>query len=252
MKPYDEKFIIDKIKEYSSQIQVNEIGKYKIMKRDGLKGIIDGYLYEREGEVNTEIPELVGEERIWMRICPKEIQGSYEFIKLAKGKVGIVGLGLGYIVQEISKKDEVEEIIVYEISQDVIDLYNSNFQNNKKIKIIHGDAFKVKGEKFDLFFSDIYEYKLSLKVVEDYIELNKIHNIEQYLFFGLEHFLLSCSYDEIVWVYLPEPWMDMSKRISNRLDDSGYIKYYKKLDEKLVSEVLEAFKVIFNENEEEE
>jgi hypothetical protein len=251
MKPYEEKFIIDKIEEYNSQIQVNEIGKYKILKRDGLKGIIDGYLYEKEGEVNTEIPELIGEEKIWMRISPKEIQGSYEFIKMAQGRIGIAGLGLGYIVQEISKKDEVKEIIVYEVSQDVIDLYNSNFKDNKKIKIIHEDAFKAKGEQFDFFFSDIYEYKLSLKVVEDYIKLNNIHHIKEYLFFGLEHFLLSCSYEEIVWVYIPETWMEISKSISRTLGDSGYVKYYKKLDEKLVSEVLEAFKPIFNEGEEE-
>jgi len=250
MKPYDEKFIIDKIEEYNAQIKVNEIGKYKIIKRDGLKGIIDGYLYEKEGEIKTEIPELIGKDRIWMRISPKEIQGSYEFIKIAKGRVGIAGLGLGYTVQELSKKDEVQEIIVYEISQDVIDLYNSNFKNNEKIKIIHSDAFKATVETFDFFFSDIYEYKLSLKVVEDYIKLNNIHHIEECLFFGVEHFLLSCSYDEIVWVYIPESWMKMSKRISSTLDDSGYIKYYKKLDEKVVSEVLEAFKPIFNEEEE--
>lgn len=252
MKPYDEKFIIDKIKEYNSQIKVNEIGKYKILKRDGLKGIIDGYLYEKEGQLNTEVPELIGEDIIWMRISPKEIQGSYGFINVARGRIGIAGLGLGYTVQEVAKKDEVKEIIVYEISQDVIDLYNSNFKHNNKIKIIHGDAFKAKGEEFDFFFSDIYEYKVSLKVVEDYVKLNNIHNIKEYLFFGVEHFLLSCSYDEIVWVYIPENWMKITKMLSSTLEESGYIKYYKKLDEKLVSEVLEGFKLIFNEGEEEE
>jgi hypothetical protein len=250
MKPYDEKFIIDKIEEYNAQIKVHEIGQYKALKREGFKGIIDGYLYEKEGEVNTKIPELICNDKICMRISPKEIQGSYEFIKMAKGRVGIAGLGLGYIVQEISKKDEVYEIVVYEISQDVIDIYNSNFKNNEKIKIIYGDAFKAKGEKFDFFFSDIYEYKLSLNVVEDYIKFNNIHQIEEYLFFGVEHFLLSCSYEEIVWVYIPENWMEMSKRLASTLDDSGNMRYYKKLDEKLVSEVLEAFKPVFNNDEE--
>ena len=36
--------------------------------------------------------------------------------KMAKGKVGVVGLGLGYAVEEMAKKPEVEEITVYEIS----------------------------------------------------------------------------------------------------------------------------------------
>ncbi|MGL4109229.1 hypothetical protein [Clostridium sp. LP20] len=251
MKPYNEKFIIDKIKEYSINIKVDEVGKYKIIKRDGLQGIIDGYLYESKGELKVSIPELIGEERVWMRIGPKEIESSYEAIKFAKGKVGVVGLGLGYVVQEMAKKKEVKEIVVYEISQDVIDLYKRNFKNNKKIKVILGDAYEAKREKFDFFYVDIYEYKLSLKVVEDYIKFNDLHDIENYTFWGMEHFLLSCSYDEIVWVFIPEIWMDMSKDISNNLDKSGYIKDYKRLDEELVSEVLAAFKTILNEGEEE-
>ena len=251
MKPYNEKYIVDKINEYSRIIKVDEVGKYKIIKRDGLQGIIDGYLYEKNGELKESIPELIGEERVWMRISPKEIESSYEAIKFARGKVGVVGLGLGYVVQEMAKKSDVKEIIVYEISQDVIDLYNRNFKSNKKIKIVLGDAYKAKREQFDFFYVDIYEYKLSLQVVEDYKKFNEIHDIENYTFWGMEHFLLSCNYDEIVWVFIPEMWMDMSKDISSSLDISGYIKNYKRLDEELVSKVLAAFKEVLNEGEEE-
>ena len=250
MKPYNSEFIIDKIKEYEGVLKIDEVGSFKIIKREGLKGIIDGYLYEKEGELQTVIPELIGNNRVWMRIGPKEIQGCYEFIKKAKGRVGVVGLGLGYLVQELSKKEEVEEIVVYEISKDVIELYNRNFEENPKIRIIFGDAFKAKGERFNFFFADIYEYKLSKQVVHDYEKLTQIHEIEEYSFFGMEHFLLSCSYEEIVWVYVPELWMEMSKDIANELSKSGYMKYYKQLDDKLVSEVLGAFKVILNEGEE--
>lgn len=249
MIPYNESFIINKIKEYDLKIKDGKVGDYKIIKRDSLEGLIDGYLYTKEGVINGPIPELIGREKVWMRISPKEIEGSYQAIKWARGKVGVVGLGLGYVVQEMAKKDDVKEIIVYEISQEVIELYKMNFKENKKIKIIQGDAFKAKGESFDFFFVDIYEYKLSLKVVEDYIAFRKLHNIEEYTFFGLEHFLLSCSYDEIVWVFIPEIWMGMSKDISSALDQSGYIKHYEKLDEELVSEVLAAFKGVLNEEE---
>ncbi len=47
---------------------------------------------------------------------------------MAKGKVGVVGLGLGYVVEEMAKKPEVEEITVYEISKEIIELYYENFQ----------------------------------------------------------------------------------------------------------------------------
>ena len=48
-----------------------------------------------------------------MRLTPLEIEGSYFAIERAKGKVGIVGLGLGYVAQEMAKKEEVDEVIVY-------------------------------------------------------------------------------------------------------------------------------------------
>ena len=66
-------------------------------------------------------------------------------------KLELLGLGLGYVVQEIAKKCNVKEVIVYEISEEVINLYNHNFKQNEKIKIIKGDAFKAK-EKNLIFF----------------------------------------------------------------------------------------------------
>ena len=247
MKPYDEKFIIEKIKEYNEKIEVNEVGNYKIIKRDGIKGIIQGYMYKREGEVKEHILELWGEDRVWMRISPMEIESSYEFIKFAEGKVGVVGLGLGYVVQELAKKPEVKKIIVYEKSKDVIDLYRKSFKTNRKIKIINKDAFEVPADVFNYFYVDIYEYKLVKRVVKDYVEFNKLHKIENYAFWGVEHFLLSCSFEEIKWVYIPDLWIDMAKELSSRLEESGYMKYYERLDEELVSEILGEFKDILNE-----
>ena len=247
MKPYDKKFIIDKIKEYDNKIDSAVVGSFEILKRDSLEGEVEGYLYTKSDIITGPIPELVGQDKqIWMRLSPKEIEGSYEFIKYATGKVGIVGLGLGYVAQELAKKKDVKKIVVYEISEDVVELYKRNFGENDKIEIIVGDAFKAERNEFDFFYSDIYEYKLSMKVVEDYIKFNEIHDIKEYSFFGIEHFLLSCKYEEIVWVYIPEIWMAMCKELSEALDKSGYIKFYKQLDEELVSEVLAGFKKVLN------
>ena len=69
-----------------------------------------------------------------MKISPMEIESSYMFIKYAKGVVGIVGLGLGYVVQELAKKSNVDEIIVvYEQGKRRYrPLYYSNFEEIKK------------------------------------------------------------------------------------------------------------------------
>ena len=166
---------------------------------------------------------------------------------MAKGKVGVVGLGLGYAVEEMAKKPEVEEITVYEISQEVVDLYYSNFPKNPKINVVCCNAYEAERKEFDFFYADIYEYKITSQIVEDYKKFNELHNIEEYSFFGMEHFLLSCSYTEIVWVYIPENWMESSRRAFEAIQESNLLSYYEKLDENLVSQVLEEFKEVLND-----
>ena len=104
MKPFDREYVLDKIREYNNKIKNNKIGDFEIKSIDGLKGTIQGYLYSKEDELNVRILELHAPEHVWMRLTPLEIQASYFAIKMAKGKVGVVGLGLGYAVEEMAKK----------------------------------------------------------------------------------------------------------------------------------------------------
>lgn len=246
MKPYNKDFIIKEVQEYNSLINEYTRGCYSIKKKTS-KGIrLQGYMYENTQEYDLPMIQLLKDDKSLMRLTPKEIESSYQAIKFAKGKVGIVGLGLGYVVDKIAKKSKVSEVVVYEISEEVIEMYKKNFGINNKVKIIHGDAFKAKSEKFDFFYVDIYEYKLDTRVVEDYSAFNKLHEIEEYSFWGMEHFLLSCNYEEVLWVYIPENWIEMSKNLYVSLDTSGYIKNYKQLEEDKVRDVLKEFKKILN------
>ena len=247
MKPYNEEFIVNLLQEYNERIDEDIIGTHRIVKLNTSDEIIDGYLYKKPGHLKVPVIELYNEDNLVMRLDNKEIESTYEIIKFARGKVGIVGLGIGYVVQEMAKKEDVEEITVYEISEDVINLYEHNFEHNPKIKIIKEDAFKAKRKEFDYFYVDIYNYNISMRMVEDYKKFIELHKIKDYTFWGIEHFLLSCSYNEIVWVYIPETWMAMAKEIANKLSISGNMEYYYKLDEKLISDMLEGFKVILNE-----
>lgn len=246
MKPYNKEFVFQEMKKYDKLMHAGTSGNYRIVKSVTKEQNLQGYMYENKEIYNIDVIQLLKQDVSLMRLSPKEIESSYEAIKFARGKVGIVGLGLGYVVQEIAKKNSVNEVIVYEISKEVIELYNQNFGENKKIKIIEGDAFKAERQKFDFFYVDIYEYKLTDKVVEDYRIFNELHEIEDYSFWGLEHFLLSCQYEDIVWVYIPEIWIEMSKKLYESLDSSGYIKMYKPLEEKKVKTILMEFKEILN------
>lgn len=246
MKPYNKNFVFQEMKRYNDLINQGTCGDYKIVKDAMEKQNLQGYMYENEEEYNIDIIQLYKKDTPLMKLTPKEIESAYVTISFAYGKVGIVGLGIGYVVQEIAKKSDVKEVIVYEISDEVIKLYNQNFQQNKKIKIIKGNAFDAKKEKFDFFYVDIYGYELTGKIVSDYKAFNELHEIEEYSFWGLEHFLLSCKYEDIVWVYIPENWISMSKKAYEALDASGYIKSYKPLDEEKVRQILLEFKEILN------
>lgn len=247
MKPFDREYVLNKIQEYNNKIKNNKIGDFEIKSIDGLQGVIQEYLHSKEGNLDVRILELHAPEHIWMRLTPLEIEASYFAIKMAKGKVGVVGLGLGYAVEEMAKKPEVKEITVYEISQEVVDLYYSNFPKNPKINVVCCNAYEAESKEYDFFYADIYEYKITSQIVEDYKKFNELHKIEEYSFFGMEHFLLSCSYTEIVWVYIPENWMESSRRAFEAIQESNLLPYYEKLDDNLVSQVLEQFKEVLND-----
>ncbi|MDD7794948.1 hypothetical protein [Clostridium sp. 'White wine YQ'] len=239
--PFDRAYYIDKIEEYNAVIKENQLGDFKIIKKDGINKPVEHYLFKADEECNNAILELSSSDGIIMSLSPLEIEGCFESIKRAKGKVGVVGLGLGYYVQEIIKKPQVKEVIVYEKSKEIIELYYKSFNENPKIRIINEDAFSVKGEEFDFFFVDIYSYELSLDVVSDYIRFNKLHNITEYSFWGLERFLLSCQMEDLVWVYIPEEWLSMVRDLYNKFEETKYFKNFKPMDENIVKEVLHAF-----------
>ena len=123
MKPYDKNYLIDKINEYNNLISPAKIGSFEIKNINEKKDFINGYMYSKKENIDLSIIELHGPNNIWMKISPLELESSYMFIKYATGRVGVVGLGLGYVVQELAKKDDISEIIVYEKEKEIIDLY---------------------------------------------------------------------------------------------------------------------------------
>lgn len=243
MIPFQKDYYIQKMKEYNSKIEPTVIGGFSVKYNENLK-IFDGYLYGNIEDIDDKVIELKQGSNLWMRISPHEIQGCFESIKRARGRVGVVGLGLGYFTEEVLKKEEVSQVIVYEISEEVIEIYNKNFGENSKLTIIQGDAFKAKREEFDFFFVDIYEYDLRDTVVEHYVRFNEMHNIEEYSFWALEHFLLSCPTEKLVWVYIPEHWMAMAKDLFERFNDAGYVEQFTPIEEEKAVEILNKFKEV--------
>lgn len=75
----------------------------------------------------------------------------------AKGRVLVTGLGLGCVVRGLLASPDVEHITVVEIDGKIIEVVGREFENNPRVKIIHGDALKVKlSERFDYGWHDLW------------------------------------------------------------------------------------------------
>ena len=150
----------------------------------------------------------------------------------------------GYFVEELASKAKVEKVIVYENNEDIIEIYNRLFDKNEKIEIVNCDARDVKGGKFDFFFVDIYRHEFNIDIVDDYELFNKNHNIKEYSFFGMEHFVLSLREEDIIEEVLPEYWLAMSKNVGDKFFESRYKDNFIPVTYKKAKSIYDKFKLI--------
>ena len=87
----------------------------------------------------------VWNETPWMSLTPAEILTLREGTRLAKGRVVIGGLGLGHQLIEVSKRLQVKENVLVELSQELVDFYLPRIRPliKKRLTVLVGDAFKI-------------------------------------------------------------------------------------------------------------
>jgi hypothetical protein len=97
-----------------------------------------------------------------MSNTPAEIADHVPFIARACGDILINGLGLGVALTAILKKPDVSSVTIVEVSEDLIALVASTYLKDRRVKIIHDDAFAFKiprkPEKYDTVFHDIWQH----------------------------------------------------------------------------------------------
>jgi len=102
---------------------------------------------------------------------------KYELIKdLFKGDVLNIGLGMGTSVNTILNNPNVNSLIVYEIEEDIIGLYNK-LHTNEKLTIHNLNAFtNIPSGKFDCILYELFIYNEEIynKSI-NYINLMKTH-----------------------------------------------------------------------------
>ena len=90
----------------------------------------------------------------WMSLTPNEVYAFRDKIKVAHGKVGIAGLGMGWLARRVSERDEVDSVDVVEIDENIIEFFGKQF--NDKVRLIHDDAYNHDWLQYDVVIWDIW------------------------------------------------------------------------------------------------
>lgn len=157
-----------------------EIKKYSVSKHDAEIFNIRG-AFSSMGHYSIQpgnYIKLTYKDDVVMSDTPNELSSHRMFVWDAKGRLLIVGLGLGIVLRAVLDKKKVSHVTVIEKSEDVIKLVAPRFENDikykNKVKIIHADIFEWKPEKlekFDYAWFDIWN-DVCITNIE---EINKLH-----------------------------------------------------------------------------
>ncbi len=111
-------------------------------------------------DADIDMPALIEGNRVWMSPAISEIESMRDGIEKGHGKCMTMGLGIGVLPYLWLLKDEVESVTIVEFNKDVIDLFDKyirpQFPNDKKLEILHGDAFEFYNEEFLNSFDYVY------------------------------------------------------------------------------------------------
>ena len=85
----------------------------------------------------------------WMSVTPAEMISQRSGIRRAQGKVVVGGLGLGWFLDQVCSKDDVEEVIVVERNEELLDWYGYRLcRDQAKVREVICDDVYAVAERF--------------------------------------------------------------------------------------------------------
>jgi hypothetical protein len=139
-----------------------KIERFVISEEEAVFGRIRAAVNGRGGIVAGTYTRLTRGRTIVMSDTPDEMRDHYAPVVNAKGRVLIVGLGIGMVLDACLSKEGVEHVTVVEMSPDVIKLSGPHYQEKygDRLTIIEANIFEwkpPKGEKWDVAWFDIWD-----------------------------------------------------------------------------------------------
>ncbi|WP_445682331.1 hypothetical protein [Radicibacter daui] len=107
---------------------------------------------------------LIRDGSTWMSMTPMEIESQEIGVRLSRGDVVILGMGMGWAAAVTALRDEVSSVTVVELDADVLALHEeldifSQLPEaaRRKISIVHGSAFSYRPTgPVDFLMADIW------------------------------------------------------------------------------------------------
>lgn len=141
--------------------RITEFDKKMFVMRSAFQASPNSY-YDSQIQHSFDYVRLMKGNTVWMSNTPMEIGTAMRFMKQAHGKVFVAGLGIGVTLLPVLEKEKVEEVIVCEIDQQVIDIWEKSSVNIDTSKLtihncdVHDTEKMLTDEKFDTLWFDIW------------------------------------------------------------------------------------------------
>lgn len=104
--------------------------------------------------------EIKDPQTVWMSLTPAEVLTCRPGIVVARGRVAVFGLGLGWQTHEILKKKTVEHVDVFDINQDLLDAIGPSLQqrHGERVRLHLGDFCESRDwSRYDTAIVDIWQ-----------------------------------------------------------------------------------------------
>lgn len=137
-----------------------KVERFTISKKDCQMAV---FSYGHRTPMPGTYTRLMNSGTVVMSDTDAEMRDHYEPIWKARGDILINGLGLGMVLLNCMKKQEVDKATVVEISQDVINLVGNHYKEmyGDKLEIVNADSMTwkpPKGVRYGMVWHDIWTY----------------------------------------------------------------------------------------------
>lgn len=130
-----------------------------ILDRNGHEIVIPAGVYTHLFRVTDSTLHLEPPGTVVMEDTPVELKTHLPFMRRARGRVLVTGLGLGCVVRGLLVNPNVDHITCIEKSKDVLNLVEPYMPKTERLSIVHADAFEWVAEnkaKFDYGWHDLW------------------------------------------------------------------------------------------------